>query len=313
MGYNIEDVGGQTTDVGGNWNATLDLTVSGATTVSGDFQVISVFGTDLGEATNGYSFSALSNPTLGTLVSNATTGTFTFTVNWAAVKATGSDQVISFTVTGTSGTNTDTDIVTINLLICVARGTMIDTVKGQIAVEDLVRGDLVTTMDGDPKPVRWVGSRKVTGAELQADPTLRPVRISRNALGKGMPRNDLLVSPQHRIFLQDWRAQLMFGEEQVLVPAKGLINDQTIRSDRDRDEIEYFHILFDEHQIIYTEGLATESFQPGKYTISELSEPVRDELFRLFPKLQQTGTYSDAARPSLRPWEARMLHGAVLE
>lgn len=307
MGYNISDVGGQTTNVGGNFEATLDLSLSNATTVSGDFNVINFFGGDAGEATGGYTFSALSNPAFGTLTFNTTTGTYTFTVDWAVVQATNADQVVSFTVTGTSGSNVDSDDVTINLLICVARGTLIETVTGPVAVEDLVPGDMVRTLDGKPEPVRWIGSRKVSGDEMDADPSLRPVRLKAGALGAGLPQRDLVVSPQHRILLQDWRAQLMFGETQVLVPAKSLRNDLTIRTDTNHDSVEYFHVLFDDHQVIYTEGIPTESFHPGAFVLRAMERAVRDELLTLFPELRGEDGYGSLVRPALKSWEARML------
>lgn len=308
MGYNISDIGGETSGGADVWTATLDLNLGNSSTISGDFQVVSTLtGADQGEATDGYVFSALSNPAFGTLVSDPVTGTYTFTPNWSAILATGTDQIVSFTVTGTSGGNSDTDTVNITLLICVARGTRVFTTRGPVNVEDLAAGDYVTTLDGAPQQVRWIGSRRVTSVELAADPSLRPVRIAAGALGPGQPDRDLLVSPQHRVYLRDWRAQLMFGDDQVLVPAKGLINDTTIRQDMEIREVEYFHILFDTHEIIFTEGLATESFHPGAYTISALSDPAREELFRLFPALKDEGSYGAVARPALRPWETRML------
>lgn len=312
MGYNISDVGGEATDGVDIWNATLDLNLSNSATISGDFDVVSTFtGNNQGDATGGYAFSALSTPSFGTLTTNTTTGTYTFTPNWAAIAATGSDQVVSFTVTGTSGGNSDTDTVVINLLICVARGTRIDTVKGPVAVEDLRPGDLVRTMDGPSQPVRWIGARRVTTQEMTADPALCPIRFEPGSLAPDSPDRPLVVSPQHRVFLQDWRAQLLFGEDQVLVPAKSLINDCTIRRDDSAGEVEYFHLLFDEHQIIFTDGVATESFHPGAYTMAELDGAARAELLRLFPELEDDGGYGAVARPALRPWEARMLHGAI--
>lgn len=314
MGYNISDVGGQATGGVDVWEATLDLTLSNSTTVSGDFDVVSIFnGNNQGEATNGYVFSALSNTSFGTLTTNTTTGTYTFTPNWANIVATGSDQVVTFTVTGTSGGNSDADTVQINLLICVARGTRIDTTRGLVPVEDLKCGDLVCTLDAEPQPVRWIGSRRVSAAEMVRDPGLRPIRFAPGAMGDGRPQRALTVSPQHRVFLQDWRAQLMFGEEQVLVPAKSLVNDSTIRRETGRDGVEYFHILFDEHQIMFTEGVATESFHPGAYTLSELDAAVRAELLALFPQLHDDAGYGVVARPTLRPWEARMLQDAIEE
>lgn len=313
MGYNIQDIGGETTASAGDWVATLDLSVSNATTISGDFQVISFLGADLGEATDGYVFSGLSNPAFGSLTFNTTDGTYTFTPDWSAIQlAPGTDQIVSFTVTGTSGANSDTDTVTINLLICIARGTLVDTPAGPVPVEKLQKGDMVATLDGAAEKLRWIGSRVISTAELTADPSLNPVRIDAGALGPNLPKRDLLVSPQHRVFLRDWRAQLLFGDDQVLVPAKSLVNDSTIRQDHGAGEVEYFHLLFDAHEIIFTEGLATESFHPGAYTIAELAPQVRKELFRLFPHLRCDGSYGSVARPALRPWEAKMLAGGAI-
>lgn len=307
MGYNISDLGGDTTASGDSWIATLDLALSNATTVSGNFDVVNFFGASTGEATNGYSFSALSDPSFGSLTFNTTNGTYTFTPNWANVQATGSDQVVSFTVTGVSGGNSDTDTVSITLLICVARGTLIETTNGEVAVENLMFGDMVRTLDGPPQPIRWIGSRKISSADLKADPSLQPVRVSAGALGENLPKRDLFLSPQHRVLLQDWRSQLLFGEGQVLAPAKSLTNDCSIRTLTDASEVEYFHILFDDHQIMFTEGLPTESFHPGEFVLGEMEDSTRSELLTLFPELCSDEGYGASARPSLRPWEAEML------
>lgn len=309
MGYNISDVGGEATGGVDEWTATLDLSDPMATTISGDFDVVPLFGGGSpSEATDGYAFSALSDDSFGSLSFNTTDGTYTFLVDKSAVFASGTDQVVSFTVTGTSGANSDTDTVVINILICVARGTRIYTQKGAVAVEDLEPDDMVLTLDGRPQPVRWIGSRKIERSEMTANASLWPIRMRENALSPGVPGRDLLVSPQHRVYLQDWKAELLFGESQVLVPAKSLINDQDIFRDRTVDGIEYFHILFDEHQIIFTEGAPTESFHPGAYTMSELDMAVRDELIELFPELRLANSYGPVARQSLRPWEAKLLN-----
>lgn len=305
--YNISDTGGQVTDGVDQWRGTLDLKLPNSSMISGDFNVVNPNnGNILGEADK-YQFSALSNPSYGTLWFNTKNGQWRFRPDWDVIRGTGSDQVVSFTVTGTNGGNSDTDTVTINLLICVARGTRIATPRGEVPVEDLLPGDLVNTIDGPAQPVRWVGSRVVHRDEMAANPALCPVRIRAGALGPDLPRRDLLVSPQHRILLEDWRAQLMFGEGQVLVPAKALTNDCSIRLEQGADGVEYFHVLFDDHQIMLTEGLPTESFQPQSFALNGMDRAVRDELLMLFPDLAQRDGYGDSARLSLRPWEAKLL------
>ena len=312
MGYNISDVSGNGADGVDQWTFTADLTDPGVTTVSGDFNVVSLFGgADQGDATNGYVFSALSTTAYGTLAFDTTTGTFTFFIDRAAVMASGADQVVSFTITGTSGGNTDEDTVFIQLLICVLRGTLIRTAAGPVPVEDLRPGDLVETKDNGLQPIKWVGLRPVGQTELQADPSLRPIRIRAGALGHDIPVRDLGVSPQHRVLVSDWRAELLFGAHEVLVPAKALIDDHAITVDHSMQPIEYYHVLFDAHEIMFTEEAPTESFYPGPYSMRELGDAARVELQKLFPELFQGDGIGDTARLSLRPWEAQLMHNTT--
>ena len=307
MGYNINPVisGGEPTDVGNDtWAFTADLSDPSVTIVTGQFQGSNFFG----PVASTFSVTMASPSGFGTLTIDPNTGVFTFTIDRAAVIATGGDVVINFTITGTTaGGASDSDNVILNILICVARGTLIETPLGPVPVEDLKVGDLVRTLDGRAEAIRWIGARRVTADELDRDPALRPVRISAGAYGPDKPARDLTVSPQHRIFLSGWRAELLFGEDRVLAPAKGLLDDLSVRIDHGADGVEYFHLLFDRHEIILTEGLPTESFYPGAHSVRELDAPVREELLRLFPELDTGDTQLDPAGPGLRPWEARLL------
>jgi hypothetical protein len=306
MGYNIDPVisGGQPVDVGSDtWAFTADLSDPNVTIVTGQFQASTIFG-PIGAT---FSVGTPAPSGFGTLTIVPSTGVFTFVIDRAAVIASGGDVIINFTITGASGGFSDTDSVRINILICVARGTLITTPRGLVPVEDLEVGDLVLTLDGRAEAIRWIGARRVTAGELRRDPGLRPVRISAGAYGPDQPARDLTVSPQHRILLSGWRAELLFGEDTVLAPAKGLIDDRSVRIDREADGVEYFHLLFDRHEIILTEGLPTESFYPGSYSLGELDASARDELLRLFPELDHEDSPLDPASPGLRPWEARLL------
>lgn len=309
MGYNISEVSGTFASASGfdDWTFDADLSDPSVTTVSGDFAVVPLFGGGGPTEAGSYAFSPLSSTAWGTLSFNTSTGQFTFTIDRAAVIASGTDQTVTFSVTGTTGSSSDTDTVTINILICVARGTKIATPAGGVAVEALAPGDAVLTVDGRAEPIRWIGSRRIGKDELRRDPALRPIRIATGALGPGRPSRDLRVSPQHRIALDDWRSEVFFAEPFVLAPAKGLLNDRTITVDRDCEDVEYFHLLFDRHEIILTEGLPTESFYPGSYALSELERGIRDELLRLFPQFGAEARGTPVAGPGVRPWEARLI------
>ncbi|NBO21246.1 MAG: hypothetical protein EBU97_04790, partial [Rhodobacteraceae bacterium] len=184
-------------------------------------------------------------------------------------------------------------------VVCFARDTMIQTALGERPVQSLSPGDLVMTEDHGPRPIRWIGRRRVA-----AEGRFAPIRFCAGVLGN---RRDLLVSPQHRMLLQGWQAELHFGEPAVLVAAKSLVNDQTIRP-QEGGWVEYFHLLFDDHEIIFAEGCATESFHPGAQAWRSLDADAREEILSLFPELHSRGLpqIGSTARLTLEGREGRL-------
>ena len=189
-----------------------------------------------------------------------------------------------------------------------AIGTVIDVQGGKKLVEDLEVGDMVRTKDNGYQPIRWIASRALTAADFAIDPALRPIRIKTGALGEAKPAQDLLVSPQHCVLLDDWRCELLFGEDEVLVPAQSLLNDHSILIDHDSEEVTYYHFLFDTHQIVYSNGAETESFHPASIKIEELGSAKCAELFKIFPALESDiYAFGAHARPTLKAYEAEVL------
>lgn len=185
---------------------------------------------------------------------------------------------------------------------CFTAGTLIETVDGPRPVETLKAGDMVMTMDNGPQPVRWIGTRVIGGRGRFA-----PVRFTSGVLGN---TRDILVSPQHRMLIGGWRAEMFFGEDEVLVAAKHMVDGDRIHV-QPVDEVTYVHVLFDRHEVIYAEGAASESFYPGDYILSGNSE-MRDEVLALFPELA-LGQRPEVARPSISRAEARVLAAAPLD
>ena len=211
-------------------------------------------------------------------------------------------------VIGQTYTRTTADNVFAEVLPCFVSGTRILTSKGETAVDDLAIGDQVVTMDHGPQTIRWIGSctRTATGK-------FAPIRFRKGALGN---TRDLLVSPQHRMLIRGWQAELLFNEAEVLVPAKALLSDHDITR-QTGGQVTYFHILFDRHEIIYANGCPTESFHPSAMMLSALDLATQDEVLTLFPALapHRKGTYGSTARLALRVCEGKVLsqiiqHGA---
>ncbi|GHG25130.1 Hint domain-containing protein [Paracoccus aerius] len=179
---------------------------------------------------------------------------------------------------------------------CFLRGTMILTTDGLVAVEDLSVGTLVVTRDNATQPVRWVGHVALPAERLRAQPNLRPIRIAPGALGANLPAQALLVSPQHRILVRSAIAQRMFGAPEVLVAAKQLLPLEGIDIADDLETVEYFHILFDRHEIVFANGTETESLYTGPQALRGVGHAARAEIFALFPELERPTSLPPSAR-----------------
>jgi len=188
---------------------------------------------------------------------------------------------------------------------CFTPGTIIQTNTGEKRVEDLTLGDKVLTRDTGYQPIRWIGTRTLSQGDLAAQPNFSPVCIAKDALGAGIPDRDMTVSPQHRMLITGPRAQMLFGEGEVLVAALHLVNDRTIRRVVPQS-VTYIHLLFGRHEIILGDGTWTESFQPAEQTLNSMDSPQREEVLALFPELELGETYP-AARRLLKSFEAKVL------
>jgi len=194
---------------------------------------------------------------------------------------------------------------------CFTPGTRILTETGYRPVETLRVGDRVQTRDAGSRALRWVGSVTLSAADLRRRPEFQPVRICAHAFGTGCPARDLLVSPQHRVLLRDWRAELYHGETEVLAAAVHLVDGERVLHEHCTDGICYLHIMCDRHQIIRAEGLETETFLPAKAALAGVPRASVAELLSLFPGLASPGAAPVPARPILRSWEARVMRPAA--
>jgi len=180
---------------------------------------------------------------------------------------------------------------------CFTAGTWVLTPDGLRLIEDLDVGDMVMTMDHGAQPIRWIGVARLPSVALETKPKFRPVLVRRNAMGAGLPERDMHLSPQHRILISGWQAELLFGEAEVLVPVVKLINDASVQVDSSCADITYYHLMFDQHEIIWANGLPTESYLPG--LVEEDSTATQAEILGLFPELAASLSKSRTARPCI--------------
>ena len=194
------------------------------------------------------------------------------------------------------------------IIPCFTPGTKIATPKGERLVEDLEIGDKVITRDNGLQEIRWVGRRDLAGRELLQAPQMKPILIRAGALGRNLPETDLLVSPNHRVLINNEKSALYFEDREVLVAAKHLTDLEGVDA-VDTDAVTYIHFMFDQHEVVLSNGSWTESFQPGEQTLGDMDAEQREEIFMLFPELRDAEGIAayQAARRSLKKYEAKLL------
>ena len=139
-------------------------------------------------------------------------------------------------------------------------------------------------------------------------PHLRPIKIRADIFGQGEPDEDLIVSPDHRILVKGAIAQSLFNTPEVLVSARDLVNDRSILIDHSLREISYVHLMMEEHQILWANGIECDSFHPAGTPLEQIAPTQRQGLFERFPDIAQNPSdYGGYARRNLSAPEAAIL------
>ncbi len=184
-------------------------------------------------------------------------------------------------------------------IICFTPGTMIATPGGERAVETLKAGDMVLTKDNGAQPLGWVGSSTVNGTGKFAPITLAPSLTG--------ARRAMTVSPQHRMLLTHWRAELLFEDSEVLVPAVHMLGREGAEA-APAEAVTYVHLMLDTHEIIFAEGAETESFHYSADSCKALHPKAHDEVFAAYPALKTNpAAHGPTARRCLKNWESQAL------
>lgn len=209
------------------------------------------------------------------------------------------DVAFTYEIASSTG-DTAVGFIIVDTVPCFAAGTMIRTDRGERPVETLSIGQNVLTRDDGAQPIRWIGRRV-----MAAEGPMAPVRIAAGTFGD---HDALTVSPLHRVLVQNAQAELLFGTHEVLVAARDLVDGKRVQR-LEGGQVEYVHLLFDRHQVIWSDGLLSESFLPGPQTTSCFDAERIAEICTIFPELDpKTGAgYGPAARPALKAFEAKLL------
>ena len=181
---------------------------------------------------------------------------------------------------------------------CFTLGTMIATARGEYLIDSLNVGDNIVTRDSGIQQIRWIGRRSMQAFEFAKAKHLRPILIRKGALGRGQPERDMQVSPNHRMLVESDKTALLYHDPEVLVAAKHLIGLDGVQIVEGQD-VTYIHLLFDQHEVILSDGTWSESFQPDDRSLSGIGNAQRQEVLEIFPALA-TPAGQAAYEPSRR-------------
>lgn len=156
-------------------------------------------------------------------------------------------------------------------VVCFAEGTLIETPKGAVPVEALAKGDLVQTLDQGAQPIKWCSY--TSHSWQQGSHSDKPIEIKADAFGPGLPARTLRVSPQHKLL-----ACTPSHPDGVLVPAKALVKFPGVREMKGCRSVNYYHIMLDQHHVLISDGVLTESFYPGPMALKSLNAENRNKV-----------------------------------
>lgn len=190
--------------------------------------------------------------------------------------------------------------------ICFTEGTRILTTNGEVSVEHLSLGDEAITKDHGALPIRWIGRTNFVG--LGPDHrSVQPITIRAHAFGRNIPARDTKLSDNHAILADHWKAALYFGAQEVLTPAKSLLNaEYAFRASQ--PEVSYFHILLDRHSLVRANGMWCESLFLGSECMTMLTPQGRAQIFEAFPSVDGSlQGYGPRARQQISPRETALI------
>ena len=250
----------------------------------------------------GDTWSIQSGGTYGTASIDPATGVWSYDLDDtnAIVDALDAGDTLTdtFTVLLSDLLGTDTQVITITItgVPCFMAGTRLETASGRCRVEDIRAGDLVHTEDYGLQRVRWARCRNVSHAQMVQEEGIRPIRITQGALGDRLPLQDLLVSRQHRILVTGPCVQELYGVQEALLPAVRLLGIEGVDVVLPDGDIAFHHLLFDRHQVVFAEGVASESLLFGTQCRQSLSWRSVAEIVALFPSAADQTLLASPAR-----------------
>ncbi|KUF09417.1 Hint domain-containing protein [Pseudoponticoccus marisrubri] len=166
-----------------------------------------------------------------------------------------------------------------------ARGTLIQTVRGAVAVEDLLPGDYIQTASGT-EPITWIGSTTyLPGQDPQTTSLSKLTRVTADACGPGRPPMDILLGPAARRVVRHDRLKTLIGQDRVLAPVADYADGDRFVEVTPAGTVQLYHLMVPRHTVLSIGGVEFETYHPGKTASQMLGQNMRALFLSLFPNL----------------------------
>ncbi|MGB8623767.1 MAG: Hint domain-containing protein [Paracoccaceae bacterium] len=192
-----------------------------------------------------------------------------------------------------------------------ARGTLISTKNGPVAVEDLIPGTEIETVGGGYRPLLWRGSMMLfPNLPGMAENDLRLTRITADTFGLGRPMPDLMLGPRARMLFRHSACHTMFGTPAAFAPARAFADGNTIVAVRPATPVRIYHLGLDGQFIIRANGVEVESYHPGLKADAMMDRETLELFLGLFPHIRNFDDFGDMPHPRLTAFEFEGMRAA---
>ena len=182
-----------------------------------------------------------------------------------------------------------------NAFSAFARGTLIATPSGDVAVEDLQPGEMINTTTGEPAKLIWIGSSNFIPAD--AGRRMPLIRVMSDTFGQSRPGTYLTFGPGARILHTPHHLQSEAGETRMLTPVREFVDGVNVIEVVPPTPVRLFHICLERHAAIITSGVEVETFHPGANATRNVSHSLRDRFLGMFPQISHVSDFGPLAHP----------------
>jgi len=179
-----------------------------------------------------------------------------------------------------------------------ARGTLISTPSGEVAIEDLVPGDMVMTLEGNAAPIQWIGATTYMPERMaKHDRTIHMTRIVADAFGMSRPSSYLMAGPAARILHTPDQLRAAAGTSKMLTPVRSFVDGENVIDVAPPAPVRLFHLCLQHHAVIFAGGLEVETYHPGAGATHAVSHNLRHIYLSMFEHIHHVAEFGPMAFP----------------